>query len=74
MVLVHQFRDTYVAYSDQSVLIAALWVRDGIYFGWNLFCDNVLIGTFDSPQEAWSEIENVKFCAEPVYVVRSCDD
>lgn len=70
MVLVHQDQDTYVAYSEESVLVVALVAHKGIYFGYNLYCDDMMMGTFDNANDAWLEVENIKACKNPAYVVQ----
>jgi hypothetical protein len=69
MILVHQDRDAYVAYSEDSVLAVAPVVHDGIYFGHNVYCDDVMLGTYDDCRGALREMARVRGCSEPAYCV-----
>lgn len=70
MVLVNQDMDMYTAYTKESTLVVAVVACNGVYFGYNLYCDDMMLGTFDSPERALEEVENIKDCKNPVYVVQ----
>jgi len=69
MLLIHQDRDIYLDYDKNSVLTVAPVVHDDLYFGHNVYCDNIMLGTFDDYKDALREVDMIQYCNNQVYCI-----
>lgn len=73
MKLVTQDHDYIYDYKGE-LMTSANWTHDGVYMGINLYDGNNFLGTFDSPQEAIDEINNILSCKHTVCIVGGFSD
>lgn len=78
MILFNQDRDLQMElYGDETFATIPI-MACGDIMGINLYVtrdehEMILLGTFDSPQEAIDEIENIQSCEDMVYLVNGYD-
>jgi hypothetical protein len=66
----NQDKDLYIVYNGNRKFTIAPVVHEGIYFGYNIYCGDIMLGTFDDASDAWNEVGRILECREPVYCVQ----
>jgi hypothetical protein len=69
MVVINQDRDQIHNFTNQNLLTAPAYSKNGILIGFNLFLGSNLLGTFDTVADSLLEIDSIVSCEHPEYYV-----
>lgn len=70
MTIINQDMDRILDLTTETILIIYPVYHERKLMGFNIISNGILLGTFDSLNEAMEEISLIKNCVEPFYYIR----